>query len=280
MGYSKDMLRNKMIASYLSAQAPISSQALKKMQNLDISSSTIRNHFRAMTNNGILTQAHGSSGRVPTNLAMKNYWLEKIKADLILKVDSKNVQNAAKQSNIFTLIVVNEDLRLASISAHGEYLLAIFESTHKDEGAHENKTPKRAVVLPYNQKLMRFLGDLIGLGIDDVRSAAKQLMAKSLLLALKNIEPEGVIHGVESLAFLLANQAYHKLFFDCINKSALSSIPNGLIFHPKISEGYMALASDIMFYDTPRNAKPARMLCIGSLFCDFNNFLSQLKGDL
>lgn len=59
------------IEQYISSAAPISSQAVFEISNLDVSCPTIRNEMADLTDMGYLAQPHTSAGRVPTEQAYR-----------------------------------------------------------------------------------------------------------------------------------------------------------------------------------------------------------------
>ena len=72
----KYFLLNQMIKQYVKCQEPIGSESLKISLEGKISSATIRNSFKILGQEGVIVQTHISSGRIPTDLALRNYWRE------------------------------------------------------------------------------------------------------------------------------------------------------------------------------------------------------------
>lgn len=58
---------------YIKTGKPVGSNTLKETGFEDLSSATIRNYFANLENEGFLSQAHSSGGRIPTNLAFRTY---------------------------------------------------------------------------------------------------------------------------------------------------------------------------------------------------------------
>ena len=58
---------------YIQTGKPVGSNTLKEAGFGDLSSATIRNYFARLEEEGYLTQAHSSGGRIPTNLAYHAY---------------------------------------------------------------------------------------------------------------------------------------------------------------------------------------------------------------
>jgi heat-inducible transcriptional repressor len=62
----QEKILNYLIQEYLDAYEPVSSDALKKKSNLDVSGATIRNDLQELTEKGYVMQPHTSAGRIPT----------------------------------------------------------------------------------------------------------------------------------------------------------------------------------------------------------------------
>ncbi|MFH0411373.1 heat-inducible transcriptional repressor HrcA [Corynebacterium sp. L4756] len=61
----KEVLRA-IVAGFISSQEPVGSKALLERYQLGVSSATIRNDMSVLESEGLITQPHASSGRVPT----------------------------------------------------------------------------------------------------------------------------------------------------------------------------------------------------------------------
>jgi heat-inducible transcriptional repressor len=73
----QEKLLNFVVKEYIDTAEPVSSLALKKISDLDVSGATIRNDLQELTKQGFIEQPHTSAGRVPTKKAYK-YIAEKI----------------------------------------------------------------------------------------------------------------------------------------------------------------------------------------------------------
>jgi len=61
------------IDEYINTALPVGSGTIEKKYNLGVSPATIRNEMVKLTQIGYLKQAHSSSGRIPTSVALKYY---------------------------------------------------------------------------------------------------------------------------------------------------------------------------------------------------------------
>lgn len=68
----QEKLLDFLVREYISTAEPVSSLALKKVTDLDISAATIRNDLQELTEEGYITQPHTSAGRIPTQKAYKH----------------------------------------------------------------------------------------------------------------------------------------------------------------------------------------------------------------
>ncbi len=73
----KEEILEKVISCYLEKGAPIASEFLVMRYKLKISPATIRNEFQKLSKEGYLYKCHISSGRIPTDKALK-YFVNKI----------------------------------------------------------------------------------------------------------------------------------------------------------------------------------------------------------
>ncbi len=72
----RDIILEEIIKAYLEENLPIGSSLLNERMGMQIPASTIRVYFKKLSDEGVLTQLHVSSGRIPTNDALKEYWSE------------------------------------------------------------------------------------------------------------------------------------------------------------------------------------------------------------
>lgn len=62
-----------LVEYFIQKGKPVGSNSLKEAGFGDLSSATIRNYFSRLEEEGLLTQAHSSGGRIPTHLAYRTY---------------------------------------------------------------------------------------------------------------------------------------------------------------------------------------------------------------
>ncbi|MBS4168202.1 heat-inducible transcriptional repressor HrcA [Parachlamydia sp. AcF125] len=81
-----------LVEYYLNTGKPVGSHTLQGAGFENISSATIRNYFANLEQEGYLSQQHTSSGRVPTNKALRLYTEEYLNSAIIAPEDEKVLQ--------------------------------------------------------------------------------------------------------------------------------------------------------------------------------------------
>lgn len=262
MGYNKEKLLEQFIQEYIRLREPIGSEMLKNTLSLKASSATIRNHFKILMQEGILVQPHISGGRIPTHLAMKNYWRQRLNtknSTLSITTNNHQLSEVCKEYGIFLLIKRKISQKLLEIrNIENQYLILIFE--------------KGEIIIPYQPAMERFLNELISLDIQEIKKIAHQVMANSLLNKIDSLQQEEIQYfSLETLDFLITSPQYHALFFDILSGKIFEKIQNTIIFDPIMPEGYMGLVHNIL-----QQEKESKMLCIGYLTSDYQSFYEQI----
>ena len=100
-----------LVKEYLETGQPVGSKTLVTKYSLDISPATVRNYFSSLEEEGYLNQLHPSSGRIPTNKALKFYInkvVERMRMASFLKIDR----------DITDLTVLDKELSIETFLAH------------------------------------------------------------------------------------------------------------------------------------------------------------------
>ncbi len=261
MAYSKTLLLDKVIQQYLKAGEPVGSETLKNALEINISSATIRNYFKVLMQEGVLIQSHTSSGRIPTNAALKNYWRSKL-TYLEFKIkDLKALKKACEDFGIF--VFLRQSLTQNFMALHNfENQFLILHFSHD------------AVAIPYQAKFEKFLSELIGLSIHDMKKIAYQVMANGLFEKLSALPcHHNYCFGLNGLGMILQNPHYHELFLDLIKGEMLDKIPKGTFFEPILPEGLMGILQETRWNHEDRNT--LEMLSIGALNHDYEAFYAR-----
>ena len=258
------MLLSRVIVEYLKHREPIGSESLKMLMNTKISSATIRNYFKALADEGLLFQPHISSGRIPTLEALKSYWYRQFDTKTAIEIDSLEcVKKACFASQVFCAVSIEQSNRLCAITRLDEQRL-LLEFEHI------------GITLPFSSAIERFLQELKGLELIDVRKIAHQVRAMNLLEVLICAQSRNLSRfGVGALM-----QAYHhnsdeQSFYSIIDGGIFDSLQSGMYCEEVLPKGYVAIMQDIVLKTHPD--KKSRMLCVGALDRDFTQFFGSVQ---
>ncbi len=253
----KDFLLHKMIQEYIKCQEPIGSESLRISLGVKISSATIRNYFKILGDEGVIMQTHISSGRIPTPMALRNFWRENLNpSELNPRIDSQKIAQTCMDFQVTCAVrpIVCQKL-LEVIELDDKALVLVFE--------HDR------VALPMVSNMARFSQELIGLEIDDIKKIARDVCARSLLSALENLDSAPRIHffGVEFLSDLLAEQS--SVALDILQGGMFDELENSISF-PNQSD-YIIIAHNASFQNNP-----SKMICVGRLERDYEGFYQKI----
>ena len=256
----KDFLLNVMINEYIRIGClPIGSESLKEQlsPNMKISSATIRNYFKILCDEGLIIQTHLSSGRIPTAVALRNFWQENLNPnELNPSLDSVNLDYLCNEFGLTCVLKeIKFDQKLKKvIKLENLAIILMFEN--------------ESLGLNFQASLARFCEELVGLKISEILKIANEVRAINLKNALENINKSRVyFFGVEFLADLLKESPSFAL--NLIQGEVFYGLNNGFSF-PENSE-YMTISHNATFKN-----KPSKMLCVGKLQRDYARFYSKI----
>ncbi|EAH4640518.1 HrcA family transcriptional regulator [Campylobacter jejuni] len=112
----KDLILESIIQTYLLDNAPIGSNELNS--NLCIPASTIRVYLKRLSDEGLITQLHISSGRIPTILTMQNYWQSfwEKEQDKNIHIENESfLKELSKEFEIYCLVYGGRSLVLKEV---------------------------------------------------------------------------------------------------------------------------------------------------------------------
>lgn len=250
MSKKRQVLLKYVIGEYLKSGQPIGSQSLKISSNLKMSSATIRNHFKAMMEEGLLSQPHISSGRIPTSYAFKNYWREHIDLKQVYKISSfSDLERKSREIGCFVGAFVPSHLRLLKVEVINQsFLSLIFNEDHE-------------VILRYSHPLKRFLDDLVGMQLEDIQSFCLQVHATEVSRALYALNQDQYrCYGVKYITSFMESIRGERLFFELCNGSIFKRLGNGVYFDETLPKNYLAL-----FFDAKIDGQDARVVYCGEL---------------
>ncbi|HNW66559.1 MAG TPA: SDR family oxidoreductase, partial [Aliarcobacter cryaerophilus] len=122
----KEFLLQSIIKAYIEHLEPIGSKELKSMYELDYSPATIRGYFKKLGDEGFLAQEHISSGRTPTNEALKQYWIGKLNFS-ISGVNIKAIEFLANKIGVTVFLKKEKsDILQNIINVENRYIILEF----------------------------------------------------------------------------------------------------------------------------------------------------------
>ncbi|RAX56621.1 hypothetical protein CCZ01_08925 [Helicobacter monodelphidis] len=255
MAIKQSILVDQIIKVYLEHQEPIGSETLKLALNIKVSSATIRNHFKELVEAGILCQPHSSSGRIPTDSTLKEYWLSKFNPLPRLHFNRlESIKKAARGVGVFCAIrFFCPNFLEEVIPLEQRFLILRFS--------------RGEVVLSFSQLLQIFLEECIGLELYEILRLTHQLKISHLALKLRHLNDELPFFsfGIDTLAELLEGQN-EELFYSLSNGLILEEYAEGLYFDivPKLS---LAVVQNAKI-----NNEDVRLVCIGTINRNYEKF--------
>jgi len=248
------------VRTFLQTHEPIGSATLKEKLPFEIAPATIRYYFNKMVEEGELTQLHKSSGRIPTERTMKQYWRRHLKDLDVICAAMDELRRISEKEDFFMLVKPLRPNRLKGVERVGRrYLILAFEN---DE-----------YVLRYQSQMENFLKDLVGYELEEVKQIARDVGMMSLYhkMRAKNdeeimaINPEAVIR----MAGQRSGWGKHHIR-NFLDGDVIEELPAGLYFDPLLPRGFMALRTEAVI-----DEKPAKLLCMGAIDHDFSKIFKE-----
>jgi heat-inducible transcriptional repressor len=244
----KKIILNNLINLYLKENTPVSSGVLKEKCKLPFSSSTIRNYFQKLDNEGLLLKFHISSGSIPSKEALKRYWYENLKYDNI-KIADVCLEKLTKEFDLFLTIKKKEFITLKSvINLKNRFIILDFE--------------KYETVFRYSPEVFHFFTQFLNYTIDDLKKIILELKLDIFYNKL-NIN-EYKLFNKEFLYKHYKEFSIDKLLTDEI----FNQFKKGLSFNGD----YIAYKFDAIIKEEENE-----MIIIGTLYNDYKNFFKALS---
>lgn len=254
-----------MIDVYLETGGPVSSMAVAEKLPFEISSAAIRYYFQKMTERNELTKRHKSSGRVPTAATLAGYWRRRV--EKLTELFAEDPENLFDRYRLYCVIKPFETNRLVEVDVfRGRYVVALFE--------------KGEFIVPHSEALERYLKELVGYRIDEVRWLLKSVGMTMLALKMGvEADREIRVYGVPVLMYAGLNDPEwgRKRLCSFMEGWVINDLQNGLYFEPVAPRGHLALQFDIK-----KHSEKIRILCVGPLDRNYELFdakTNRLKGE-
>lgn len=231
----KDLILDSIIQTYLLDNVPIGSNELNS--NLCIPASTIRVYLKRLSDEGLITQLHISSGRILTILTMQNYWQSfwKKEQDQDINIKSENfLKELSKEFEIYCLVYGGRSLVLKEVLEFKEEL-----------------------ALKHEKEAWNFLQSLIGFDLFTIEKIAS--LRQNLIYYRSNEERVYQIYQNDEFVKLL----------DCgVHRYFKESLEFELLF----KESFMGLKVDTQFLGEDVN-----IILAGSVYTDYKKILQYIK---
>ncbi|EAJ2751591.1 HrcA family transcriptional regulator [Campylobacter jejuni] len=245
----KDLILDSIIQTYLLDNVPIGSNELNL--NLCIPASTIRVYLKRLSDEGLITQLHISSGRIPTILTMQNYWQSfwKKEQDQDINIKSENfLKELSKEFEIYCLVYGGRSLVLKEVLDFKE----------------------EELVLKYEKEAWNFLQSLIGLDLFSIEKIALRVHFMDLVEKIASLRQNLICYrSNEERAYqIYQNDEFVKLL-DC---GVHRYFKESLEFEPLFKEGFMGLKVDAQFLGEDVN-----IILAGSVYTDYKKILQYIK---
>ncbi len=254
----RDIILEQIIRAYLEEHLPISSSSLNEKMDMPIPASTIRVYFKKLVDEGVLTQLHVSSGRIPSDKTMKRYWSEHIKVGKPVCIkDEKNFSQIVEDFGLYCTIneLTCENLD-EIIEVKGRYLLLILG--------------EEQIVLKYDENLALFLEQIKGINLRELKQISLQFELNELSEKLDHLVATKVLFKKgERLVFDMKDKGDLPFY---VNNSFVLRLDEGVFFDELLPDGYMAVKTPAIY-----NGKNTHLFCLGQLFTDFERFLRRIN---
>lgn len=256
----KEFLLQSIIKAYIEHLEPIGSTQLKSMYDLEYSAATIRGYFKKLGEEGFLAQEHISSGRTPTNEALKQYWIGKLN----FKLSGINIKALEYLANKIGLTVFlkkeKSEILQNLINVENKYIILEFSSF--------------AVNIKFSSALYRFLNDLKQTSLEDILKISKDVGAYELYSAINQTlqNSDFDIFNYKEFLNLALNYDFDEFTINRFLKgNIMNELKEGLYFDGFLPENYIGICKFCKI-----NNEDVKMFIIGELSKDYEYFLEQI----
>lgn len=257
---------NEVVFHYIRNPEPIGSVQLKEVIAIDLSSATIRNYFRRLVDEGLLTQLHASSGRIPTDKALQSYWRQTLDCTRAVEIDADRLAASAKVHGLYALVQMRTPNRLQEVvKAKNGQLMAAFE--------------QGAAVMEASAVIERLLSEFTGYDLADLIAIAQSNRIDALFYALRQLRLQSTVRFNTQALIALATQTpgWSDRRFDALYEGDIAEgLKPGVFFESHAPEGCAVLAQHAKV-----DNRPALLVAFGPVTKDYQGFINHArKGEL
>lgn len=269
----KDFLLDYIIRAYINCCEPIGSSQLKAMYDIAYSSATIRGYFKKLGDEGYLTQEHISSGRTPTNEALKEYWINRLNFDIpYVKYDKLKYLANEMNLSIF-LKQQTKDTLYRILNVNNVYMILEFYKKGilaNDSYALTTHEDSYAVTIKYNEAFYKFLNEMIDRTFDEILDISLQVGARDLYTQLSGYMRNNIFEIINTKQFLnlaIQNDLDEKEINLFLQGDIISRLDIGIYVNSLVPEGKIGIC-----INTNIDNKDTKILVVGDLAKDYEYF--------
>jgi heat-inducible transcriptional repressor len=274
----KEFLLHSIIKAYIENLEPIGSSALKSMYDISYSPATIRGYFKKLGEEGYLAQEHISSGRTPTNEALKEYWAKRLEFDLP-SVNYDILNNIAIKMGLTVFIKQRTSDTLHRIlNVDNVYMILEFYKTdilnNSSKFALTTTEDSYAVTIKFNAAFYNFLVDMVGQTFDEILDISQQVGARHLYTQLSGYIQNNIFNIVNTKDFLKLVVDYdldEKMINSFLQGDIMMKLQQGVYLDGLLPHGQIGIC-----HDTKINGTNIKMLVVGELSKDYEYFYKEI----
>lgn len=261
----RDAILNAIIKEYLKYKEPIGSSELQARMEIELSPSTIRIYLKELSEIGALVQLHVSSGRIPTYEALMRYWQKRLEPQEKLEITNlENLEESVLDFGLFCIAEKVEKNPLKALHVVNDKFL-VLEFVHDE------------VVLKHTKQIERFLSNLVGCEIRELKSISAQVGLYELHDKLDQIFSHShLMRSGEKEVYEIAREIENSSVVKMLLDSEFSfNLKYGIYFDGFVPSGCMGLK-----HAAKIGNDEADIFCFGKLESDFEGFLNQIRSDI
>ncbi|OCL93762.1 Heat-inducible transcription repressor HrcA [Aliarcobacter thereius] len=255
----KEFLLQSIIKAYIEHLEPIGSKELKSMYDLEYSTATIRGYFKKLGDEGFLAQEHISSGRTPTNEALKQYWIGRLNFNL-QGINIKALEHFTKNVGLTVFLKKEkQDILQNIINVESRYIILEFTSF--------------AVSIKYSQALYKFLSDFLENSLEEILKISKDVGAYELYNSInQSLQSDFEIFNYKEFLSLVLNYDFDEFTINRFLKgNIMEELKEGLYFDGLLPQNYIGICKFCKI-----NNEDYKMFIVGELSKDYEYFFEQI----
>lgn len=255
------LILERLIEEYIANPVPISSKYLQTKLPIEVSSATVRYYFKQLTESGYLQKQHVSSGRVPSSLALKNYWRNRLKQKEFWIESQEALDKVCQEGGLFCEYSLYENCTFHGVEAFkNRFLILLFD--------------ERELVIPYNKNIERFLYRLIGKEAADIANILQEYDMVALGRKIKEFLQEDfkIYHINEIVQMAIEDKAWADAHLEYVLSGKKLALERPGVTFYKNFLGYK-------FYISIKNIEKKRgeVLLLGQLHKNFTRYIQNLQ---